>query len=193
VIPWFNGDRLALVKIRQPDGHTRKYVEAFRDPARLVCYPGPEAIRPGRPLVVVEGEFDALTLGEDLGEIAAVVTLGAASARLTPDMLCRFLPASAWYVATDADPAGNKAADRWPARARRIRPPEPFKDWTEAKAAGVDLARWWSDILAGIDQPPLFAWHELALWRWDGADETPGIDQDPPEAPERSVLGASPG
>ena len=60
VIPWFDGDRLALVKIRQPDGRRPKYAEAFRDPARLVCYPGPEAIRPGRPLVVVEGEFDAL-------------------------------------------------------------------------------------------------------------------------------------
>ena len=63
VIPWFAGDRLALVKIRQPDGRRPKYAEAFRDPARLVCYPGPETIRPGRPLVIVEGEFDALLLG----------------------------------------------------------------------------------------------------------------------------------
>ena len=51
VIPWFASGRLALVKIRQPEGRKPKYAEVFRDPARLVCYPGPETIRPGRPLV----------------------------------------------------------------------------------------------------------------------------------------------
>jgi hypothetical protein len=84
VIPWFLGDCLVLVKIRQPDDRRPKYAEAFRDPTRFVCYPGPEAIRPGRPLIVTEGEFDALALGEALRELAAVVTLGSASARPTP-------------------------------------------------------------------------------------------------------------
>jgi hypothetical protein len=139
---------LALVKIRQPDGSRLKYVEAFRDPARLVCYPGPDAIRPGRPLVVVEGEFDALCLGEALGDLSVVVTLGSASGRPEPAILAWMLPASRIYIATDADPAGDKAASGWPARTRRVRPPEPFKDWTEAKAGGMDLARWWHDILA---------------------------------------------
>ena len=36
VIPWFDGDRLALVKIRQPEGTKPKYAEAYRDrPRRL--------------------------------------------------------------------------------------------------------------------------------------------------------------
>ncbi|MCA1686252.1 MAG: hypothetical protein LC745_09795 [Planctomycetia bacterium] len=63
VIPWFIGGRLALVKVRPsvawrerfPEGKGKrppKYLEAFRDPARLVCYADPEAIRPGRPLVI---------------------------------------------------------------------------------------------------------------------------------------------
>ena len=175
VVPWFHGDRLALVKIRQPDGRRPKYAEAFRDPARVVCYPSPSTIRPGRPLVVVEGELDALVLGEALGELTALVTLGSASASPTPDILARMLLAPRWFIATDADPAGDKAAAGWPARARRVRPPVG-KDWTDAKAFGVDLARWWRDILAGVDRPPLFSWDELARWRWGGADETPGID-----------------
>src|SRR5262249_43747050 len=163
VIPWFAGGRLALAKLRQPDGRRPKYAEAFRDPARLACYPGPEAIRPGRPLVVVEGEFDALALGEALGELAAVVTLGSASARREPVALVVMLAASPWFIATDRDPAGDKAAAGWPARARRVRPPLG-KDWTEARAAGVDLARWWRAVLAGDPRPPLFAWDELARW-----------------------------
>ena len=41
------------------------------------------------------------------------------------------------------DEAGERSAEGWPASARRVRPPASFKDWTEAKAGGVDLARWW--------------------------------------------------
>ena len=81
VIPWFAGDRLAVVKLRQPPGRKPKYAEAFRDPSRIVCYPGLEAIKPGRPLIVTEGEFDALALGEAVNGMASVVTLGSASAR----------------------------------------------------------------------------------------------------------------
>ena len=150
VIPWFRGPALTLVKIRQPRPRQPKYHEAFRDRERLVgLYPGPEAIRPGRPLVVTEGEFDALLLGQELGELAGVVTLGSASARPGPELLGPMLAAAPWYIATDADEAGDKAAGAWPPSARRIRPPSPFKDWTEAKAGGIDLRRWWGAVLAG--------------------------------------------
>jgi hypothetical protein len=178
VVAWFARDRLALVKIRQPDDRRPKYVEAFRNPARLACYPGPETVRLGRPLVVVEGEFDALCLGQELGGLAAVVTLGSASARPEPRSLGVMLTAPRWFIATDADDAGDKSAAGWPARARRVRPPGSFKDWIEAKAAGVDLARWWRDVLAGIDRPPLYTWPELSTWRWGTAvgDLAPGID-----------------
>ncbi len=81
VIPWFGRDgRPALVKIRQPDGRRPKYAEAFRDPARLLCYPGPEAIRPGRPAILAEGELDALCLASLLSDLdVSVLTLGSAS------------------------------------------------------------------------------------------------------------------
>jgi DNA primase len=190
VIPWFNRDRLALVKVRQPDGRRPKYAEAFRDPSRLVCYPSPATVRPGRPLVAVEGEFDALALGEALGELAAVVTLGSASQRPGPGILGRMLAAAPWFVATDRDEAGDKAAAGWPARARRVRPPGSFKDWTEARQGGVDLARWWSDFLAGIDRPPLFTWPELSRMRGKGADAAPGIDN-PGRRPSLETLSAA--
>ena len=186
VIPWFDGDRLALVKIRKPDGAGPKYVEAFRD--RPTLYPGPRIIRPGHPLVLVEGEFDALLLGQDLGELAAVVTLGSASGR--HDAARKFMrPAAPWYIATDADPAGDQAANGWPARARRVRPPEPFKDWTEARQAGVNLRRWWTDRLGGNEATPLFTWDDLACWRWGPAigDPEPGIIIDRPDPARRRL------
>ena len=140
VIPWMDRDRLAMVKIRRPSGSEPKYAEAFRD--RPEIYPAASVVRPAMPLVIVEGEFDALLLGQELADVAAVVTLGSASARPEGPIYLAMLPAPAWYVATDADAAGDNAASGWPARAIRIAPPAG-KDWTDTHLAGIDLRRWW--------------------------------------------------
>jgi hypothetical protein len=120
-------------------------------------YPGVSAIAPGSPLVVVEGEFDALLLGQELSGLASVVTFGSASGNAKPSGAARArrLAASRWYLGFDADAAGDRSAEGWPASARRVRPPSA-KDWTDVKANGVDLRRWWSEVLAGNDRPPLF-------------------------------------
>ncbi len=175
-IPWFDagphpqgGERLALVKIRQPEGSKPKYAEAFRDRPRI--FPGAIVIEPGRPLVIVEGEFDALLLGQELRRApglpgwAAVVTLGSTSSRPDVDARSEMLAAPVWFVATDADEAGDKAALEWPARAIRIRPPDPFNDWTEAAQAGIDLRCWWLPRLGGTEA----LWNELAALRWGPA------------------------
>jgi hypothetical protein len=152
VIPWF-ADRLALVKIRPPaqwrewfpkDNRPPKYIEGYRDNPML--YPGSHVIRPGFPAIITEGELDALLLAQELTELASVVTLGSASFWPTPAILGSILGAWPWFVATDNDEAGNTAAKRWPAWTRRVRPPEPFKDWTEAHQAGVSLRHWWASI-----------------------------------------------
>jgi hypothetical protein len=194
VLPWFDGGRLVLVKVRPDDAwrdrfppegkRPPKYLEAYRDPARLLCYPSPEAIRPGRALVIVEGELDALLLGQELRDLAPVITLGSASDRRRPAILGRMLPAAPWYVAMDADDAGDKAAAKWTGgRTRRVRPPEPFKDWTDAQAGGINLARWWTDRLGGNEAPPLYSWDDLSTNRWGPAvdDPTPGIVIDRPD------------
>jgi hypothetical protein len=149
VIPWWDGDRLSLVKIRQPEGTKPKYAEAYRDRPRI--FPGPAVIEPCRLLIISEGEFDALLLAQELGDLAAVVTLGSASARPNPDILGVMLAAPVWYIATDADQAGDKAASGWPARAVRVRPPDPCKDWTEATQAGINLRRWWLPRLGATE------------------------------------------
>ncbi len=80
-----------------------------------------------------------MLLGQELRDLAAIVTLGSSSNR--PDLITRagMLAACPWFIATDGDQAGDRAADEWPTVRTRVRPPEPFKDWTEAAQAGVDL------------------------------------------------------
>jgi DNA primase len=147
-LPWWNRDGLlACLKIRRMDGRQPKYVQAFKNPKRWTgIYPAPSWVIPGRPLVIVEGELDALCLASALEGLAVgVVTLGSASMKPDHAILAALLPASCWNVATDNDPAGEKAAQAWPATARRIRPPEPYKDWCEAAASSENLKTWWSD------------------------------------------------
>jgi hypothetical protein len=110
-------------------------------------------------------------LAQELADLASVVTLGSASSKPEGMTFLAMLAAPVWYLAHDADPAGDRAASGWPARAVRVRPPGPYKDWTEAAIDGVNLARWWRDRLAGTEAPELFTWDELSTWRWeDGSD-----------------------
>ena len=165
VIPWHFGERLALVKIRQPPGSTPKYSEAFRNgPTFFSGTMG--SVEPGLPLVVVEGEFDALLLGQELAGLALVVSFGPASIRPDLASLDQFARYRPWYAAHDADAAGDAAAAQWPATTRRVRPPGSFKDWTEMRQGGVNLRRWWTDRLLGYHYPELYTWPELEAWRW---------------------------
>jgi hypothetical protein len=139
------------VKIRRRTGEEPKYAEAFRDRASI--FPTPEAVRPGKPLVITEGEFDCLLLTQAIGDLAAVVTLGSASAKPEAPILMKLLTAAPWYLALDADDAGERSCSWWPERAIRVRPPSG-KDWTEAAQAGVDLRRWWTDRLGEVEAAP---------------------------------------
>ena len=97
--------------------------------------------------------------------MAAVVTLGSASARPSADIFGLMLAAPVWFLAHDADPAGDKAASGWPARAERIRPPAR-KDWGECHQDRVDLRRWWIENAFPFDGP--FAIEERVAIRGEG-------------------------
>jgi DNA primase len=146
VIPWRDGARLTRIKIRRIDEGKPRYAEAYSD--HPLIYPDPAVIRPGKPLIVSEGEFDAMLLGQQLPE-ASVITLGSTSARTDPAVLSRMLSSPRWFIALDADQAGDSAASKFPARAIRVRPPDPDKDWGEVHRGGANRVRYlWGRYLS---------------------------------------------
>lgn len=67
-------------------------------------------------LWVVEGEFDAIS-GNQAGDVTLTVTNGAGSIDKLPGLLFDLLPPpslliGSWVIATDQDPAGEKAAEK---------------------------------------------------------------------------------
>lgn len=180
-IPWFDRGRLVLLKVRQPDGRQPKYAEVYRaDGWSGGLYPGPEAIQPGHAVVIVEGELDALLLGQEVQPLGLpVVTMGSASARPDGAVKLALMACPIWYVASDRDPAGEQFAASWPTPARRAPPPElinqPSKDWTDCHRSGAPLLAIWTNIVSGLNlqdpNRPQAAWEDLAGLRWGGATE----------------------
>ena len=125
VIPWIDeDDRLGLVKIRRPAGFKPKYVQVFRDRPGLFSGSGP--IRSDLPLIAVEGELDALLLGQLVGDLANVVTVGSASDH--PDKPSYFAMAYCprHFAATDSDDPGERGAVVWSQR-RSASGPRPAR------------------------------------------------------------------
>lgn len=173
VVSWFDGDRLTLAKIRQPEGKTPKYIDVFRDGPKV--FPSLESIRPGFHLTAVEGEFDCLLLAQEIGDKTAVVTLGSATSRLDSDVRRAVRGCSPLFVATDADEAGDKAARLWGARAIRVRPPQGCNDWTDVHTSGRNRIRylWGRHLLMAAPRD------ELATQRWGPALRQHAADEDP--------------
>jgi hypothetical protein len=158
VIPWVEQNRLTLIKVRQPEGRKPKYAEVYRHNPSLY---GAAPILPGRPVVVTEGELDAVLVSQELSHLACgVVTTGSASNRPDRAVAARLVAAPTWLIGHDADPAGDKAASAWeqlaPGRCRRVRPPE--KDWTDAHALGFGRIVY---HLGRLVMPPP-RWEQLA-------------------------------
>ena len=78
----------------------------------------------------------------------SVVTLGSAAIRPSAAILEVIRVAPKLFIATDADDAGDQAAAAWIDRARQVKPPTA-KDWTGAFRAGVNLRRFWSEVING--------------------------------------------
>lgn len=156
-IPWRDdAGRVIAIMVRRPKGCDPKYL-SVKGSTRRGCYPRPPS--GDLPIIVVEGELDALTLGSALAGAADVVTLGSASSdpeRLDEADIARIISAPAIYAAHDNDPPKEGKEPPGEIAAKRliraipgcVRVIPPRKDWTDTMILdGVNLRDWWAPRL----------------------------------------------
>jgi len=155
VIPWIHASHLWGLNIRRPNGDVepdakedwkgRKYQRAAGSTNALY---GADALD-GRPVALVEGEFDALAIRQETDEVAAVATGSTAWAR-APRWRALLRCAPVVLVCFDPEEAGEQAAEYWTEtlpNAYRWRP--HLHDAAEMLEADADIARW---IDEGLDE-----------------------------------------
>jgi DNA primase len=114
------------------------------DGGKVALY-GADRIAPDRPAVFCEGEFDALLLQQEIGDLASVITLGGASGRLNLATWGLYLMRpSSFLLAYDVDRAGVEGQDKlaWLHNSQRLKIPQlqpGDKDLTDFHKSGGNL------------------------------------------------------
>lgn len=155
VIPCQAGGDLYYLKIRRPAGEP-KYLNVTG--GRSVALFGGDAMTGKADCLVTEGEFDCLLLWQEAGDLADVTTLGSSAGRLAGLWAVYLLQALHFWIATDADEAGETAATYWLGlvgrKGRRV-PIPSGKDATDYWKAGGDLRAWLQGLLGPVDPSQL--------------------------------------
>lgn len=144
-IPWLHQGKIHALNVRRANQEP-KYL-LVKGSRRGV--PFPASPTSGRVVVMCEGEFDALLLRQEAGDIVDAITVGSASDRASPEIVRCLLGAPSILVCTDCDEAGERAVRYWQSmstRVRRIRTLEGL-DVTDTFLSGGNLRLWILEIL----------------------------------------------
>ena len=156
VIPCLAGGQVWYLKVRRATSQP-KYIQVKGSQLALF---GADTLSGRDVATVTEGEFDAMLLHQEAGDLVGVVTLGSASARLPDAWVPHLLGVKRLLIAYDTDTAGSEGASAWRAlsvKAQRLIP-LAGKDITDFHLAGGDLRAWIRFALAGAEMfrvPPV--------------------------------------
>jgi DNA primase len=178
VIPCLVAGRAWYLKVRRAGGQP-KYTQVRGGQVALF---GADTL-PGQDVAVVtEGEFDAMLLHQEAGDLVGVVTLGSASTRLPDAWVPHLLGVHRLLVACDADAAGAEGAAVWQALSTRTQRLLPLagKDVTDFYLAGGNLRAWVQFALANdweTASTPVEASLPISPASWEG--QRVGIEELP--------------
>jgi len=169
VIPCLVAGRIWYLKVRRSAGHP-KYTQVSGGQMALF---GADTLAGRDIAAITEGEFDAMLLYQEAGDLGGVATLGSATARLTDAWVPYLLSVQRLLIAYDTDTAGAEGAAMWEAVTSRVQRLLPLigKDVTDFYSAGGDLRAWIQFVLAGESvltaRPAVTAPHSASV-PWDG-------------------------
>jgi len=144
VIPWFNAAQLWRVNVRRLSSEP-KYVQVAG--GANVLY-NTDRLSTGLPALIVEGEFDALTVEQCARDIVAAVATGSTCGARREAFAQQLAGCPAVLVSFDADEAGDKAAQSWVSELRNGRRWRPeAHDPNDMLVRSFDVRAW---VLAGL-------------------------------------------
>lgn len=170
VLPYQQGGELWALRVRTFDRQLSKYVNASGSRVSGTLY-GAQSLEAGKPVLMVEGEFDCLLAQQDAGDTLAVVTLGPASNRLSAHWRAALEAAPVIYLALDNDAAGHAAAAALAAAlagadVRTLSYPDGVKDYTDYRKGGGTLAAllapgraWWPGGMPDVWRAQIRRWY----------------------------------
>jgi DNA primase len=143
VIPWRACGTAWRLNVRRPAGEPK-----YCGPAgsRNALY-GADGLRHGRPVILVEGELDAVAIAQEAGDIVTPVATGSTHGARHPRWLKLLSAAPAILVAFDDDCPGEQAARWWMTALPGVRRLIPVGDPAEMLRVGTDLRSWIADAL----------------------------------------------
>ena len=124
IIPWFVGEDLWRITIRDEkvaEGSNRYKQVAGGSNGLYLGY----LLGYDRPVIITEGEFDALSIAQEAGHDVSVVATGSTEGSHTARWIAALARKDLVLVAFDAEEKGDKAAQWWIDRlenAHRLRP-----------------------------------------------------------------------
>lgn len=144
VIPWIIGDDLWGIRIRRPVGDPKYYWLPGGTPALYLA----DRVLADCPVMVLEGEFDALVVWQEARHLVTPVATGSTHGARRAKWIARIAQTPVALVSFDADDAGERAASYWLetlGNAKRWRP--YWSDVNDLAQAGVDIRTWVSSGL----------------------------------------------
>lgn len=143
-IPWVLNGEVWRLNVRRPAGEPKYAGPAGSSNGLYLAY----LIRPGFPVMLLEGEFDAWTVMQAAGDVCAAVATGSTSGSRLMKWIARLSLASSVLVGYDADAGGEKAA----------------KYWTQALPNAIRWRPYWGDVNQMLqDGADVRAWVEAGL------------------------------
>jgi DNA primase len=154
IIPWRYGDQVWKFAVKRPFAKKDELNYGQVVGSKEGLY-NADMVHAGRPVVMVEGEFDALAIIQACPGFPVVAT-GSVSRARTPRWLSHLSRVSQVLISFDADEAGDEGSHYWLDQldtAMRWRP--WAKDPNEMLQYGQDIRNWLSMGLdIAVQQPP---------------------------------------
>jgi hypothetical protein len=115
-----------------------------------------DRVEPRRPVIIVEGEFNALAVWQVAADLVCPVSLGPAGAALHPRWFSHMVTATTLLARFDSDGAGDKGAKRLKTitgSLRFIEMPDSYKDTGDMLKADPDALRTWITSALQVNTP----------------------------------------